>query len=549
MSTFREHPPAVSRRTALGMMATAAAGTLAACNSSSGPANDVQDKINNPPDHITRSGFPLVTQPTTLDFMTGTPPGTADDWNTVASWKKYQSMTDVTVNWGPVPLASIEEKRNLALASGDYPGAMWGCRFSALDVGKYGEMGVFLPWNDLIDAYMPNLKALMDKYPDELTKGMTYPDGNIYGCPDLQDPPFTALKLKNKLWVRSDWLDQLGSEVPTTVDEFATYLRAVRSEALNGTLTVPYADTSGGSGLLRALSGSFGFGNLGATQGYLDLDPAGSLRFFPSSEQYRECVAYLRQLYAEELIAKDVFSIDKSKFSAEASDGVYGSVVAIAPEPAYGGHGKDFVAVPALEGPSGEKSWNYVFARLISPAHFVLTDRTDSPVLTARWLDHFYSDEGSRLFFMGVEGESWQQTSDGGVEFTSTITDRPKGQTLDEALKPYVTYSGGGYPGIVMEDYFHGQEGTEQARQGAAVVEPDALDHAVPNLLFTADEQTRLAPLAADIEKYATESRDRFISGDLDIDAGWDDYVTTLQQMGLDDYMEIQGEAYGRHAG
>lgn len=549
MNTSKASRTLLSRRTALGIAATGVAATVVGCSSDSGASNDIQAKIDNPPEDVTRSGFPLVTQPKTLNFMTGTPPSTADDWNTVASWKKYQSMTDVTIDWGAVPLASIEEKRNLALSSGDYPGAMWGCRFPVLDVGKYGESGVFIPWNDLIEKYMPNLQALMEKYPDELTKGMTYPDGNIYGAPDLQDPPFTALKMKNKLWIRSDWLSKLGMDVPKSVDDFTTYLRAVKSESLNGDTTVPYGDASGGTGLLRALSGSFGFGNLGASQGFLDLDDKDALRFFPASEQYRECLAYLSQLYSDGLIAKDVFSTDKSTFSAGAAKGMYGSLVAIAPEPAYGGHGKDFVAVPALTGPRGDKSWNFIFSRLISPAHFVLTDKTEDPVLTARWLDHFFSDEGSRLFFMGVEGESWQETSDGGVEFTRKITNRPEGQTLDQALEPYVTYGGGGYPGIVKEDYFHGQEATEQARTGAKVVEPDALDYALPSLLFSTEEQTKLAPLSADIEKFATESRDRFISGDLNIDDGWDSYVTTLQQMGLDDYMELQNTSYSRFTG
>lgn len=547
MSTTPNRGSTISRRAALGLAASGVTGAVVGCSSGSDTSGDIQDKINNPPPEVNQTGFPLVSKPSTLSFMTGTPPGTADDWNTVASWKKYQSMTDVTVDWGPIPLASIEEKRNLALSSGDYPGAMWGCRFSALDLGKYGEMGVFLAWNDLIDKYMPNLKALMDKYPDDLTKGITYPDGNIYGAPDLQDPPFTALKMKNKLWIRSDWLTTLSMDMPTTVDAFTEYLRGVKSEALNGKQTVPYGDTGGGTSLLRALSGSFGFSNLGATQGYIDLDENDGLRFFPASEPYRKCVAHLRTLYSEGLIAKDIFTTEKSKFSTDAGNGVYGSLVSIAPEPAYGGHGKDFVAVPALTGPDGLKSWNYIFARLVSPAHFVLTDKTENPVLTARWLDHFFSEEGSRLFFMGVEGESWQKTKDGEYEFTSKITDRPEGVTLDESLKPYVTYSGGGYPGIVMEKYFQGQENTPQAHEGAAVVEPDALEHAVPNLLFTADEQSKLGPLASDIEKYATESRDRFISGDLDIDSGWDKYLKDLQQMGLDDYMELQNAAYTRY--
>jgi len=537
-----------SRRAALGLAAGTATAALAGCHSATDTGNDIQSKIESPPPEVNLSGFPLVTKPTTLDFMTGTPAATANDWNTVASWQQYQKQTDVTVNWGPIPVDSIAEKRNLALSSGDYPGAVYGGRFTALDAGKYGEQGVFVTWNDLIDKYMPNLKALMQKYPQQLAKGMTYPDGSIYGCPNLQDPDFTALKIKYKLWIRTDWLDKLGLKTPTTVDDLTAYLRAVKAAMPNGKSTVPYGEIYGGSGIVSSLAGAFGFGNLGATQTFLDLDPDGKLRFFPICDGYHDLLVYVHQLYAERLIAQDVFSVDTTKFASDASKGNYGGLITMGPETAYGEVGKNYQVVPALTGPNGAKSWNYVYARLTNPANFVLTDHTEHPVVTARWMDYFYSDEGTKLFFMGVEGTSYQETANG-VEYLPKIASPGNGQTLNQALKPYVTYMGGGYPGIVKAAYFHGDENSAQAVAGAKILEPDCIDDAMPSLLFTTDEQSKLNDLATDIEKYASESRDRFISGDLKIDDGWDGYVAQLQKMGLDDYMAIQDAAYQRYAG
>src|SRR5579859_7267226 len=78
------------------------------------------------------------------------------------------------------------EKRNLALASGDYPDVFflipWVDQFSQVDLLKYGQQGVLLPLNDLIDQYAPNLKAALAKYPDFKTMTVA-PDGKIWGIP------------------------------------------------------------------------------------------------------------------------------------------------------------------------------------------------------------------------------------------------------------------------------------------------------------------------------------------------------------------------------
>lgn len=42
-------------------------------------------------------------------------------------------------------------------------------------------------------------------------------------------------------FIRQDWLDALGMEKPTTVDELTAYLRAAKEAGLGGDSTVPFA--------------------------------------------------------------------------------------------------------------------------------------------------------------------------------------------------------------------------------------------------------------------------------------------------------------------
>src|SRR5690625_7928566 len=91
-----------------------------------------------------------------------------------------------------------------------------------MDLLKYGEQGTFVELSDLIEEYMPNLTEVLDEYPD-IRKGITFPDGGIYGIPTIYDPDFPSLLIGAKFWIREDWLEELDMDVPETTDEYYEY--------------------------------------------------------------------------------------------------------------------------------------------------------------------------------------------------------------------------------------------------------------------------------------------------------------------------------------
>lgn len=157
---------------------------------------------------------------------------------------------------------------------------------------------------------------------------------------------------------------------------------------------------------------------------------------------------------------------------------------------------------------------------------------------------YFYANAGIKLFFMGVEGKSYKNTKHG-VEFIDEIKNPEKGLTIAEAKKPYVTYPGGGAV-LIKEEYFKGIESSEQSRNAAKLLDPDAQREIWPSFTFTTDESEQLDSLSDDIQKYVDESSDKFVTGDLSLSA-WKKYVDKIKQMGLDDYMGIQQAAYERY--
>lgn len=124
--------------TALTGLATLTGG-LAGCSGggSSGSADKANEKIKNPSDNVKKKGFPIVKKSITIHFMTGKGPINSSNYNKVASWRHYQKMTNVIIDWGPVPQDDVGKKRNLRLSSGDYPEAFNTTGISARDAGKY----------------------------------------------------------------------------------------------------------------------------------------------------------------------------------------------------------------------------------------------------------------------------------------------------------------------------------------------------------------------------------------------------------------------------
>src|SRR5690606_19464873 len=138
-----------------------------------------------------------------LEFFTGMAPTNSNNFEETMVWREYKEKTNMDIKFTLIPFDSLNERRNLALAGGDYPDAFYSARLPAADLMRYGEQGTFIPLNDLIDQYAPNFKAVMEEYPD-LKKGLTMPDENIYSFPAVYSPDFMSVLIGTPIWINQD---------------------------------------------------------------------------------------------------------------------------------------------------------------------------------------------------------------------------------------------------------------------------------------------------------------------------------------------------------
>lgn len=500
------------------------------------------------PPYLNKEGFPIVKEPVTLRIMvkrTSVQPPHED----IYVWQEYEKMTGVKIDWINVPDTDLAEKRNLAIASGELPDVFLRCGFPDLDVLRYGEQGVFIELNDLIDKYAPNLKACMETYP-EVGKGLPEYNGKIYAAPVLYDSD--AILMGTRFFIRKTWLDKLGLSAPTTTDELYEVLKAFKENDPNGNGQadeIPWTSSSVAN-VVNALKGAWGLQNRGSKHPNVDWDEEkNDLRFIPITEEYKEMLQYLRKLYAEGLLDQEIFTMDHAKLIAKGEQDLVGAFNFVNSQAIGATHEKEYEGIPeALEGPHGHKLWVQKGPVLSSKGSFQITNVCEYPEVAMRWVDYFYSEEGATFFYMGVEGVTYKKNPDGTLEYSMPeLENMTEGTSFDQIVGKYTPYMGGGNPQLTKTHYFKGGETQPIPLKAAENVAPYTPNEIWSGFNYTIEEAERLAELQNDIITYVDSMRAQFITGEASFDQ-WDDYVKQIEQMNLSEYMEIYKKGYERYS-
>lgn len=497
--------------------------------------------------NVNPSGMPIVNEAITLKMVAGQSP-LHGEWKDKLLWVEATKRTGIQVEWDLVPNSNLQEKKNLLLASGELPDVFYGGGITPQDIVTYAEQGVFVPLNDLIDQYAPNFKKLMEQYP-EIEKGLRAPDGNIYSLPKMSINP-THL-MGNKLYFNQKWLEAVGLPAPKTTEEVYEVLKAFKDGDPNGNGAADEIPLSGANiaGIMRTFSGAWGLINRGFSHTNVDYDEqSNQLRFIPTDSKYKEMMQYLNRLYKEELIDNEIFTNNTSTLTAKIAQNNVGSFMNINTVIA-GDKRLEYAGIPeAIKGPHGDQIWG-MFPSLQYTGAFVITNVNKHPEASMRWADYFIDGEGAVLYWMGVEGKTYEMR-DGKYRFVDDIVNNPDGMTLDQAISRELVAPFTNHP-IVREERFAWDtgEGLEEVIEAASFMEPYKIKEAWPAFIYSAEENERMTALSNDIHTYVDEMRAQFITGKASIEDKWNEYVKTIESMGLKEYMEIYQSAYDRYEG
>jgi putative aldouronate transport system substrate-binding protein len=179
--------------------------------------------------------FPITSEKITLDvWMEG---GSDKEWTDNGWLKETEGITNVGVNIITSSSADALNKRNLLLASGDYPDVFltdWTAIFTQADVMQFGiKEGILTPITPYLNDYGFEINKIYEYNPTfKITS--TAPDGEIYGVARFSECYHCSAY--PKMYIRKDWLDKLGLKMPTTTEELRDVLKAFDAQ---GGLTAP----------------------------------------------------------------------------------------------------------------------------------------------------------------------------------------------------------------------------------------------------------------------------------------------------------------------
>jgi putative aldouronate transport system substrate-binding protein len=519
---------------------------------------------------------PLSAEPVTLKVVVPQEQN-VDDWATNSFTQWYEERTNVHIEWQEVAGTPDEQRVvvNAMIAGGDLPDVFMGIAdgngFFPAQLLLYGQQGLFIPLNDLIDQHAVEIKRMFEEYP-ETRDTITAPDGNIYTMPYLND--CYHCRDPRKLWIYKPWLDALGLGIPQTTEEFYQALKAFKEQDPNGngeadeiplmsaTNTWVGAQTNSGS-FDPYFMGSFLY-NPG--EPWLVLDGSGTVDFVANKPGWREGLKYLNRLYGEGLIAPESFAqIDEQlrEFGNNpdipilgAAPGGYWGVFLTIDQTTEGARWEGYVTVPPVAGPDETRiaGWNY-YGAVQANGQFVVTSACEHPDIAVRWADGLYELEAQARAYAGVLGEHWRWAEEGeiGIDGRQGVWKQLVTWASDEMRGHWWDQKG---PNYRSNDFRLGEVVDPETptfekplyEETRANYFPYIQDQSLqlPPLYLTEEQAGTAGELATTINNHVKSSMAQFITGDHDPndDGAWDDYVGTLDQMGLATYLEIYQAAY-----
>ncbi|MBP2075964.1 extracellular solute-binding protein [Oceanobacillus polygoni] len=491
--------------------------------------------------------FPLD-EKVTLKIMTESSPLAPVDPNEKSIFQRLEEETNVHIEWRNFTGATFGEKRNLAMTSGDMPDAIMNAGYSDYELLKLAKDGAVIPLNDLIEDYMPNLKAVLEEAP-EYRDMMTAPDGNIYAFPwieELGQGKESIHSVDNFPWINVKWLNELGLEMPTTTEELKEVLIAFRDNDPSGngqTIPMSFIINDGGQDP-GFLFGSFG---LGDNWDHTVVTNDGEVKLTSNDEGYKEAIKFMNELQGEDLIDIEAFEQEWPTYVAKGQEGRYGIYFTWDKANISGMNG-DYELMPPLEGPDGHKNVARTNGMGFDRSKMVITNANQNLELTAKWIDQFYKPTQSVQNNWGTYGDEDMQNIFEFDKEENMLKHLDLQGTAPVELRERTSVGG---PLAILDSYYG--EVTTMPEDASwrldlmkeVMVPHIKADNIFPKVFFSLEELDRLSKIEADLLPYIERKKAEWIANG-NVEEEWGEYLAELDRLGLQEWLDIKQEGYDR---
>lgn len=485
--------------------------------------------------------YPIVDEPITVKgLIVGRDTSIREDR---LVWNKVSEITGINIEWEVIDADSLATY----LAGNDWPD-FFQHGFDSSVIADYGVTGGrFVNFFEYLDI-MPNLVQTFEDYP--LVQGACAEiNGEMYRLPYVEVAATSVGD--NRPYLRTDVLEAAGLEMPTTIDEFYNCLKVLKEK--NGEASfIPTLTSYWGP----IIYGAFGT----EVEMAFDNDADGKVYTTYTSEQMRLYLEFMNKLYEEGLIHQEFLTLDGTVKLELARSGKIAFI--------GNGEGNSLQAADFADGEfhltcgvpltSEYDSTQTLVGRVPVGFGGALLVNAESEYVEelCKMLDIMYATEevveGSGLhgvsFCYGLEGVDWDYSTDGSNTYVFHTPEQYDGANTTYQYGEVIWNNSGRCDGLAglttatIGNSYYRQQGF--VTNVIPYMEDDCFP--VSALKFTEDEQYVLDNKLADIKSYVSEMQGKFVTGVADIEADWDTYCSTLDQMGINDIIEVYQASYDR---
>ncbi len=467
-----------------------------------------------------------------------------DDTDT---FKKIEEITGVDVEFTIVNSESYSTTFQLMVASGDITDMVAGASDQYASTAQMIEDGVAIDLMDYQDL-LPNFWNALNYYSDYKTLAINQ-DGQMPEVICIADD----YKVQSGMQIRKDWLDQLGMDVPETVDELHEALLGFVSECgADHALLLTGSTQITGSGIVG------GFGTIG-----YDIDNVnmyvvdGEVRNGFLDESYRDYMEMMAQWFDEGIIAGDFATESNDPFTSNAdayisggNAGVWSSMSDNMDSNMVSGQelNPDYQIAPMAQPMlNAGDTFHFGDSRVGASAmgkSIAISECCKDVELACKWIDYFFTDEGIIYANYGLQGVSWDYNADGEPELDlDALTD---GFPMISFGMTYYTLA----CVATLQDFdrqFGAYSDLNLAAMDLWTETSDDLYTLPSQVELTSDESDQFSGMWSDLTTYANTEVFKFVMGEYNFDDDWDAFIDQLKDMGLEECVDIYQTAYDRY--
>lgn len=507
---------------------------------------------SNNPDAASSNSSQSSDSKATLNFMTQSSVLAPTDPNEKLIFKRMEEKTGIHIDWKNYTNDVFAEKRNLALATGDLPDAIFDAGLSDYDLLKLAKDGTIIALDDIIENQMPNFKKVLEQVP-QYKAMITAPDGHIYSLPwieELGEGKESIHSVNNIPWINVEWLKKLNLKMPATTEELKQVLIAFKTQDPNGNgkadeIPLSFINSNGGGEDIGFLFGSFG---LGLNWDMTLVSDDGKVSFAANNDGFKEGVKYFNELYKEGLIDVEYITQDWNTYIAKGKEDLYGLYFTWDKANVTGMNDK-YEPMPALVGPSGIKNVARTNGMGFDRGRMVITKENKNIEATAKWMDQLYDPLQSVQNNWGTYGDETQQNIFEFDAAAQSLKHLPLEGTAPAELRGKTSVGG---PLAILDSYY----GNVTTKPDDAAWRLDILKNVYvpdmkavniyPRVFFSIEDLDRISTIEADLFAYVLRKRTEWTENGK-IDKEWDEYLKELDRLGLQEWLQIKQAGYDRN--